>query len=110
MTSKPHLTFEELEFHTLELKNHRLQWLFENETGIILTWKMVLKFCSKIFFAHDLVLYDKTLNWGLYYHHDEKYHFGKNRIYNSSIESQKLLDDAKLINEWKRKLDTKREN
>ena len=76
---------------------------FQPDSGFVLTWKMVIKYCSKLFWAHDLIVFDKSLNWGLFYHHDELFHFGKNRIYNAEIEGQKILKDSKLIDEWKKK-------
>lgn len=110
---------EVIEFENIDRNEKKLKkWLFTTgipfktkvcltfrpDLGFVLTWKMVIKYCSKLFFAHDLVIFDNTLNWGLYYHHDEKFHFGKNRIYNSNIEGQKILSDAKLIADWKKKI------
>ncbi|MFK7773949.1 MAG: hypothetical protein AB8F94_17490 [Saprospiraceae bacterium] len=83
---------------------HKVFISFQPDSGFILTWKMVIKYCSKLFFAYDLILFDKSLNWGLFYHHDELFHFGKNRIYNAEIEGQKILRDANLIAEWKKKI------
>lgn len=48
--------------------------------GYILTWKMIVKYSNNIFHAHDLAIWDKSLNWLLIYYHDNVWYFGKNRI------------------------------
>lgn len=109
------IQYQDLERNEKELK----KWLFnlgipfkskvflsiQPDSGFILTWKMVIKYCSNLFLGYDLILFDKSVNWGLFYHHDEFYHFGRNRIYNSEIEGQKALRDSKLISEWKSKIE-----
>lgn len=69
--------------------------------GFILTWKMVIKYSSNLFLGYDLILWDKTLNWVLFYHHDDVLRFGKDRIYNADVEGEKLAKDALLIKAWK---------
>lgn len=111
--------FQEVKIYTNEDQNEKAlkKWLYnlgipfktkvfipiQPEFGFVLTWKMVIKYCSKIFFGYDLIIWDKTLNWGLYYHHDEIFHYGTNRIYNSKIRGEEILRDKILIEEWRLK-------
>lgn len=39
--------------------------------SVMLTWKMVIKYWKGIFFSDDLILFDETLNWGLFYFHED---------------------------------------
>jgi len=54
-------------------------WVTQPEWGLILTWKMLIKFSDRIFFATDEIIWDKTLNWCLIYDHNDIFYFGKNR-------------------------------
>jgi hypothetical protein len=76
------------------------------DSGFILTWKMLIKYSSNLFFAYDLIIWDKTLNWILFYDHNDVFKFGMNRIYNSAIEGEKMVQDRKLITEWNNKIKT----
>ncbi|MCR6639724.1 MAG: hypothetical protein NVV82_12265 [Sporocytophaga sp.] len=67
--------------------------------GFIMTWKMVIKNHDGLFRANDQTIWDKTLNWGLAYDHNDEFYFGKNRIYNSDIESEKLAEHNRMIQE-----------
>ncbi|UTW66219.1 hypothetical protein KFE94_16445 [bacterium SCSIO 12643] len=67
--------------------------------AIALTWKMVIKYCEGLFFADDLILFDETLNWGLYYFHEDRLYYGTDKIYDKDFEYEKTLE----LNELKKK-------
>ena len=48
--------------------------------SVMLTWKMVVKYWEGMFFAHDLVIFDSSLTWGLFYYHDDRLYFGSGLI------------------------------
>jgi hypothetical protein len=54
------------------------------DMGFILTWKMVIKYSENIFFAHDLGIWDRSMDWILTYHHDELWQFGRHRLSSSN--------------------------
>jgi hypothetical protein len=65
------------------------------EFGFILTWKMVIKYSQNLFFAHDLFVHDKTLNWGLEFSHDDLFTYGKDFIYDGQ---QVMTDNVEKLN------------
>lgn len=73
------------------------------DTAFVLTWKMVIKYSHNLFFAYDQIVWDKTLNWQLEYHHDGKFTFGKDLIYDGQIQmlkNKELME--KLLKEIKK--------
>ena len=69
------------------------QWVFIAEQptcGFMLTWKMVIKYWSGLFFDDYQQVWDKSLNWKLVYNHGV-FTFGEDLIFNSTAESQKIL-------------------
>jgi|GEM_PF-4444158 len=76
---------------------------FQPDWGLVLTWKMLIHYSPQLFFGYDLTVWDKTINWGLYFHHDDIFHYGKNRIYDGQLEQGKL-------NELKSGINTRSEN
>lgn len=42
-----------------------------SDHAVILTWKMVIKYAEGLFFAEDLVVFDQTSNWVLFYDHND---------------------------------------
>ena len=63
--------------------------LMQPDTAFILTWKMVIKYSHRLFFANDQAVWDKTLNWKLEFHHDGEFTFGKDLIFDGQAEMQK---------------------
>jgi hypothetical protein len=59
------------------------------DTAFVLTWKMVIKYSHRLFWANDQTVWDKTLNWKLEFHHDGEFTFGKDLIYDGQLEMQK---------------------
>ena len=35
---------------------------FQPDSGFVFTWKMVIKYYERIFFAHDIVVWDNSVN------------------------------------------------
>ncbi len=71
---------------------------FQPSVAFILPWKMVIHYSADLFFGHDVVVWDRSLNWALYYHHDDIFHFAKNRIYDGEAAQLKILE---LVNQIK---------
>lgn len=67
---------------------------YQPGTGFVLTWKMVVKYAHRLFWANDQIVWDKTLNWRLEFHHDGEFRFGKDLIYDGQQEV--LRNKAKL--------------
>ena len=67
--------------------------------AVTLTWKMVIKYWKGLFFADDLIIFDETLNWGLFYFHEDRLYYGTDKIYDKEFEYEK----TKELNELKQK-------
>jgi len=67
--------------------------------SVALTWKMVIKYWEGLFFADDLLIFDETLNWGLFYFHEDRLYFGTKKIYDKEFEYDKMIE----LNELKEK-------
>ena len=59
---------------------------------IVLTWKMVVKYWEGLFFADDLIIFDETLNWGLFYFHEDRLYYGTDKIYDKEFEYEKTRE------------------
>lgn len=49
---------------------------------ILTTWKMTIKYAADLFFSSDVVVFDNSLNWCLFYYSHNKFFFGKDNVYN----------------------------
>ncbi|MES2429821.1 MAG: hypothetical protein V4556_02725 [Bacteroidota bacterium] len=78
-------------------------WTFlleeNNEPAIMLTWKMVIKYSHDIFRGSDTVVFDKTLNWCLFYFHENELFFGKDNIYDPADDNKRM----EALNERKKR-------
>ncbi len=74
------------------------------DTGFVLTWKMVIKYSHRLFWANDQSVWDRTLNWKLEFHHDGEFTYGKDLIYDGQLEMQKLQAALKEMEIRKKKL------
>lgn len=72
--------------------------VFQPDTAFLLTWKMVVHFSPDLFFGHDLIVWDNTVNWALLYDHNDYFIFGRNRIFDG--QEERLRYNA-LIAEFK---------
>lgn len=59
---------------------------------------MLIKYWEGLFFADDLLIFDESLNWGLFYFHENKLYFGTDKIYDQEFEYEKTreLNELKL--------------
>lgn len=44
--------------------------------AVALTWKMVQTYFEGLFFSDDLLIFDQSLDWALFYHHEDYISFG----------------------------------
>lgn len=70
---------------------------------VMLTWKTVIKYCEGIFFSEDLYIFDQSLNWALFYHHENEIIFGSEKNYDKEIYYKK----TEINNELKKKYNLK---
>jgi hypothetical protein len=66
--------------------------LSDDGHAVITTWKMVVKYAPEIFWRGDVDVFDRTLNWGLFFFHEDALFFGKDNI-NSGELDQKSMDE-----------------
>jgi hypothetical protein len=71
---------------------------FQPSSGLVTTWKMIIHYSCDMFFGHDLTVWDKTINWGLYFDHNDIFRFGRNRVYDGQDEQRKLNELIAEIN------------
>jgi hypothetical protein len=58
-----------------------LSW--DGNNGMITKWKFVVKYWNSIFYggADDLTVFDQSLEWTLFFFHEDEIHFGTNKNY-----------------------------
>lgn len=104
------------EFTNLDNESELKKWLYNrgipfknwvlmlpnyHEDPVLLTWKMVVKYSPKIFFQlDDIVIFDKSSNWCLFYFHEEHLYFGKDNIYDPEIGYQEVAELYELRNKF----------
>jgi len=73
---------------------NKFVFIYSDRSGqsVTLTWKMVIKYWEGIFFADDLIIFDETLNWGLFYFHEDRIYFGSDKIYDKEFEYEKTRE------------------
>lgn len=78
-------------------------WVFVLPNGsnepVLTTWKIVVKYAPDLFLADDVMVFDRTLNWCLFFFHEDKLFFGKDNCYDPAEEEQRM----KALNERKQK-------
>ncbi len=65
--------------------------VYSRTEAVALTWKMILKYWDGVF-LHDTMIWDRTVNWCLFYDHNDVITFGRDRIYNGEAEQMKIND------------------
>ena len=70
-----------------------------HEQAVYTTWKMIVKYSDHIFPFDDTMVFDKTLNWCLFYYHENRMFFGKNNTYDTSEAESEMI----ALNERKKK-------
>ena len=73
--------------------------------AIMLSWKMVIKYWEGMFWDTDLTIFDGSLNWALFYYHESRLYFGKDNVFDQEAEFDKNLEQNKLLNEIKNRID-----
>lgn len=101
-------TFEEF-FISVDAKSLK-KWLFERgipfskyvflygDDSAMLTWKMVIKYSEDMFFAHDFIIIDSSLEWALFYIHGRVY-FGKDVIFDRDKHGEQVYKINQIIQE-----------
>jgi len=56
----------------------------DEDTILLTTWKMVVKYVDIFIGFDNVVILDLKLHWCLYYHHDDIIHFAEGRDFNKS--------------------------
>ncbi|WP_228236508.1 hypothetical protein [Allomuricauda sp. M10] len=69
--------------HSKEIPFSKYVFIDSDRSGqsVMLTWKMVIKYWEGIFFIDDLVIFDSSLEWGLFYYHEAEIYFGTDKIF-----------------------------
>ncbi|HSC52528.1 MAG TPA: hypothetical protein VLC98_02850 [Phnomibacter sp.] len=77
------------------------QWIFilseDHDNAVLTTWKIFVKHCTHFLFSGDTVVFDHTLNWTLFYFHENELTFGKDKVYDDT-ENEAMM---KALNERK---------
>jgi hypothetical protein len=58
--------------------------------SILTTWKMVVNYSAEIFCMTDVMVFDRTLNWCLFFFHEDEMWFGRDNVYDQTPEDQKM--------------------
>lgn len=78
-------------------------WIFVlpnyDQFAFITTWKMLIKYSGELFFSDDVIVFDVSINWCLFYFHEDRLFFGKDNIYDPA-EDEKNME---LISALKKK-------
>lgn len=59
-----------------------------NDEVVLTTWKMVIK--NDLFYPDDIIIFDSSIDWCLYYYHDGNLYFGSENIYNIEQDYKKM--------------------
>lgn len=62
------------------------------EAAVALTWKMVIKYWTGICRGSDVVIFDESLNWCLFYFHEDHLFWGSDKVYDPDYEAEKAKD------------------
>ncbi len=77
--------------------SHKVFVSIQPQWGFVMTWKIVIKNFDALFLGNNQTIWDKTLNWGLAYDHNDVFYFGKNRIHDSNIEAERIANNKKIV-------------
>ncbi len=70
------------------------KWVFllpnHGQHPITLSWKMVVKHAGNIFWGDDVLIFDDTNQWCLYYWHEEELFFGKINTFDPEMGYQEM--------------------
>ncbi len=71
--------------------SHKVLVSINPESAFVMTWKMIVKYYDSLFQFNRQLIWDKTLNWCLYYYESRgsvEWSFYKNRMYKDNNESR----------------------
>ena len=68
--------------------------------SVMLTWKMVIKYWKGLFFSEDIFIFDSSLEWAMFYYHENELYFGTDIIYNVREEERKLIEVNKFLTKY----------
>lgn len=78
-------------------------WVFvlseDYHEPLLTTWKMVVKYAPLLFFGGDVMVFDSTQNWCLFYFHENRLFFGRDSQYNPAQTDAEM----EALNERKKK-------
>ena len=86
---------------------HLTNMCFDSDNSgqaIMLTWKMVIKYWKEMFWVTDLKIFDGSLNWALFYYHENQLFFGKDNMFDQEAEFEKNIEQKRLLNEIKSRI------
>lgn len=107
--------FQQVENHSYRSLEGLKKWLYQraipfshygllirDDSGqaVWLTWKMVIKYAGQLFRHTGRLMFDETLNWGLFYDHHGLFTFGRNRIFNPEEEYQQMYEQNELRQQY----------
>ena len=79
-------------------------WVFVLPNGIggpiLTTWKMVVRYSRDLFIMDDLMVFDRSLNWCLFFFHEDRLFFGKDPAGYDTTEDDRRME---ALNERKKK-------
>ncbi len=92
--------------HSLRKWLYRRELPFSNEVfllssaedSLLTTWKMVVKYSHLFLGFSDTMVFDRTLNWCLFYYHESQMFFGRDNTYDVSPHEKEM----EALNEKKR--------
>ncbi len=76
----------------------------ESKHVLMMTWKMVIKFWDKIFWAEDVIVVDSSLTWSLFFNHHDEFYFGSDVIIDKEEQYKKTIELNNVVKEWNAKL------
>lgn len=68
--------------------------------GVMLTWKMVIKYWEGLFFSEDIFIFDSSLEWAMFYYHESTLYFGTDIIYDVREEERKLMQVNEFLTKY----------
>ncbi len=91
-------------FEVTDNEDHLKKWIFnrgipfstevyvipDDGHSFITNWKIITKYAPDIFFRNDTIVFNRTLNWALFYFHHDVLYFGKENTNDPEIDYKKM--------------------
>jgi len=69
-------------------------WVFmleeSNKQAVLTTWKMIIKYDADLFIMPNVMVFDKTRNWCLFFYHEDRLFFGRDNIYDATADLNRM--------------------